>query len=70
MLLAVWSLCGTAIFAQKPAVDLDVIARHEIEQERVVGASVLVAQKGEIILQKGYGFADLGLDAPAKAETV
>jgi CubicO group peptidase (beta-lactamase class C family) len=41
-----------------------------MEQERVVGASVLVARKGEVILQKGYGFADVGLEAPAKAETV
>ncbi len=37
---------------------------------RVVGASVLVARDGRIVLHKGYGFADLGLDAPAKDETV
>jgi len=59
-----------AIFAQKSAADLDAIVKRVVEQERVVGASVLVAQKNEIILQKGYGFADVGLDAPAKAETV
>jgi D-alanyl-D-alanine carboxypeptidase len=39
-------------------------------QEHVVGASVLVAQGGQIRLHKGYGFADLGLEAPAKNETV
>jgi D-alanyl-D-alanine carboxypeptidase len=50
--------------------DLDAIAKRIIAQEHVVGASVLVAQKGEIILEKGYGFADVGLEAPAKAETV
>ena len=62
------SLC-TEILAQKPA-DLDAIAKRVAEQERVVGVSVLVAHNGKIILQKGYGFADVGLEAPAKAETV
>jgi D-alanyl-D-alanine carboxypeptidase len=69
-LLAAVLLCGTASFAQKSAANLDAIVKRVVEQERVVGASILVAQKNEIILQKGYGFADLGLDAPAKAETV
>lgn len=68
-LLTLISLCGTAILAQKPA-GLDAIAKRAVEQERAVGASVLVAQNGQIILQKGYGFADLGLESPAKAETV
>jgi D-alanyl-D-alanine carboxypeptidase len=68
-LLAALSLYVTGIFAQGP-VDLDAIARRVIAQEHVVGASVLVAQKGEITFQKGYGFADLGLDAPAKSDTV
>lgn len=49
---------------------LDSIARAAIAEERVVGASVLVAQGGRVILQKGYGFADRGLEAPTKAETV
>jgi CubicO group peptidase (beta-lactamase class C family) len=39
-------------------------------QEHVVGASVLVAQGGRILLHKGFGFADLGLEAPVKDETV
>jgi D-alanyl-D-alanine carboxypeptidase len=69
-LLTVFSVCATAILAQKSSADLDAVARRVIEQERVVGASVLVAQKNKIVLQKGYGFADLGLDAPAKADTV
>src|ERR1700756_154398 len=50
--------------------DLDAVARQVIAQERVVGASVLVARDGRIILHKGYGYADLGLEAPAKDETV
>jgi CubicO group peptidase (beta-lactamase class C family) len=50
--------------------DLDAIVRQVMAQEHVVGASVLVAQSGQILLHKGFGFADLGLEAPAKDETV
>jgi len=64
------TLSFTCILAQNSKIDLDAIAARVIAREHVVGASVLVAQKGEIIFEKGYGFADLGLEAPAKAETV
>jgi D-alanyl-D-alanine carboxypeptidase len=50
--------------------DLDTIVQHVIAQERIVGASVLVARGDRILLHKGYGFADLALEAPAKDETV
>ena len=50
--------------------DLDGISRRIIAQERVVGASVLVAKGNQIVFEKGYGFADLGLEAPTKGETV
>jgi D-alanyl-D-alanine carboxypeptidase len=50
--------------------DLDVIVQRVMAQEHVAGASVLVASGGRILLHKGYGFADLGLEAPAKDETV
>jgi D-alanyl-D-alanine carboxypeptidase len=52
------------------AADLDAIVQKIIAQEHVVGASVLVARGDRILLHKGYGFADLGLEAPAKDETV
>src|SRR5258708_13511625 len=56
--------------AQVSAADLDEIAKRVIAQERVAGASVLVARGNRIILHKGYGFADLGLEALTKDETV
>jgi CubicO group peptidase (beta-lactamase class C family) len=70
--LATMILCAVAnrASAQSPAPDLDEVARRVIAQERVAGASVLVARGNRIILHKGYGFADLGLDAPTKDETV
>jgi len=75
--IAILLLCSAANALQSAsssanlqAVDLDAIVQHVIAQERVVGASVLVARGDKILLHKGYGFADLPLQAPAKAETV
>jgi D-alanyl-D-alanine carboxypeptidase len=56
--------------AEAQAAELDAVAQRMIAEERVAGASVLVAEHGKIVLHKGYGYADLGLEAPAKAETV
>jgi len=56
--------------AQDHSADLDAVARQAIAQERVVGASVLVARNGQILLHQGYGLADLGLGAKAQDETV
>jgi D-alanyl-D-alanine carboxypeptidase len=67
-------LLGSAAAESAPAtngnVDLDAIVRKIMAQEHVVGASVLVAKGDRILLHKGYGLADLGLEAPAKDETV
>jgi len=59
---------NTAADLDAPA--LDSIVQRVIARERVVGASVLVARGDHILLHKGYGFADLGLEAPAKDESV
>ena len=76
--LAILLLCSaanalqtkSATSADLSTADLDAIVQRVIAQERVVGASVLVARGDRILLHKGYGFADLGLEAPAKDETV
>src|SRR6476646_1174304 len=59
---------NTAADLDAPA--LDSIVQRVMTQERVVGASVLVARGDRILLHKGYGFADLALEASAKDETV
>lgn len=56
-------------WAQVPAANLDAVAQRIIAQERVAGASILVMHRGKVLLHKGYGYAELGLEAPAKAET-
>jgi D-alanyl-D-alanine carboxypeptidase len=50
--------------------DLDAIAQSAVAQAHVVGASVLVAKGDHILLLKGYGVSDLGLEAPATADSV
>lgn len=65
-----WSVAPEECWAQASAAALDAVAQRMIAQERVAGASVLVVQRGKVILLKGYGYADLGLEAPAKDETV
>ena len=56
--------------APTPAPDLDAIVRKIVAREQVVGASVLVARDGKILLHKGYGLAELSLQVPANPETV
>jgi D-alanyl-D-alanine carboxypeptidase len=60
----------TATAAHLDAAQLDSLVQRVIARERVVGASVLVARGDRILLHKGYGFADLGLETPTKNETV
>src|SRR5215472_16355359 len=69
-LLAVFVSSSTIFGVGQNSANLDDVAKRAIARERVVGASVLVAREGKILLHKGYGFADLGLEAPAKDETV
>ncbi|HMG23811.1 MAG TPA: serine hydrolase domain-containing protein [Kofleriaceae bacterium] len=56
-------------WAQPTAAALDAVAQRMIAQERVAGASVLVVHRGAVILHKGYGQADLGLEVPTRDET-
>jgi CubicO group peptidase (beta-lactamase class C family) len=49
---------------------LDAVAQRVVTEQRIVGASVLVAQRGKVLLHKGYGRAELGLDVAARDDTV
>jgi len=50
--------------------DLDAVARQAVAQSHVVGASVLVARGDRILLLKGYGVSDIGLEAPSRPDSV
>ena len=68
---AIISLCFPALALAEPSqADLDAVARQAFTQANVVGASVLVARGDRILLLKGYGVSDIGLEAPAKPDSV
>src|ERR1700677_3274265 len=50
--------------------DLDSVAKQAVAESHVVGASVLVAKGDQILLLKGYGISDIGLEAPSRADSV
>ena len=50
--------------------DLNSFARQAVLESHVVGASVLVARGDHILLLKGYGVSDIGLQAPAQPDSV
>lgn len=64
------AILAVSTYADELGDRLDAAAKRKIAEERVVGASLLVAIHGRVVLHKGYGFADLGLEAPTKAESV
>jgi CubicO group peptidase (beta-lactamase class C family) len=49
--------------------ELDKIVKAAFAQQKAAGASILIAQNGKIILNKGYGFAHLGFRVPATPQT-
>jgi CubicO group peptidase (beta-lactamase class C family) len=49
---------------------VDSVSNAAVAEQRTAGVSVAIAKNGRTILAKGYGFADLENDVPAKAETV
>ncbi|HTD74315.1 MAG TPA: serine hydrolase domain-containing protein [Steroidobacteraceae bacterium] len=68
---AILSLSFHAVaLAESSQSDLDSIAKQAVAQSHVVGASVLVAKGDRILLLKGYGVSDLGLEAPSKPDSV
>jgi CubicO group peptidase (beta-lactamase class C family) len=62
----------TTLLAQDPAwvPHVDAILAKRVAQPDAVGFSIGVAQKGKVLLAKGYGIADLEFDAPADGETM
>jgi D-alanyl-D-alanine carboxypeptidase len=68
---AVLSLSFHAVsLAETSQSDLDAVAKKAVAESHVVGASVLVARGDHILLLKGYGVSDIGLEAPSRADSV
>jgi D-alanyl-D-alanine carboxypeptidase len=49
---------------------VDSVANAAVAEQRTAGVSVAVVKNGRPLVVKGYGFADLENDVPAKPETV
>lgn len=56
--------------AEKLSARVDALAREAIDKEGVPGLSIAVGQDGEILLAKGYGYADAQRGVPATADTL
>src|SRR6201985_890808 len=70
LVTAILSLGVRAVsLAETSQSELDAVAGEAVAQSHVVGASVLVAKGDQILLLKGYGVSDIGLEAPAKSDS-
>ena len=50
--------------------EVDALMKQEMRARHIPGASVAVVSKGEVVLLKGYGLADVENQVPAAANTV
>ena len=55
---------------QKTTDAIDALARATLHAEQIPGLSLAVAQDGKVAYAQGYGYANVELKAPARAETV
>jgi CubicO group peptidase (beta-lactamase class C family) len=49
---------------------VDDYVQAEMQKQRIPGVSVAVVKAGEIVLAKGYGYANVELQVPVKPETI
>jgi len=72
---AVISMCAGVARAAPPSNDellsrVDAIAAEYLQKPGAVGLSIGVARKGQVIVAKAYGLADVELDVPANKDTM
>ena len=60
-------LLPISIVAQTP--NYDSLVKELAPKLNAAGASVLITQKGKVLLDKGYGYAHLGFKVPATSDT-
>jgi len=80
VLAAVGVVSATAAFAQNPAPaapldpqrlkSIDSFIATEMSRQRIPGLSVGIYSRGQILLAKGYGLANVELGVPVKPETM
>ena len=68
LVAALFCLSATYSFAQTDKID-DYV-KSEMEKQKIPGLSIAVVKNGEVIKAKGYGLANVELNAPAAPETI
>ena len=70
--LALCAWCGPGAQSPSPALaaKIDALAAEHLAKPGGVGLSVAVAQRGKLLLAKGYGKADAEFDVPANEQTM
>ena len=69
--MKIWLLClfmPSLAFAQIDSTDI--IVRHMMEKQKIVGLSLAVIRNGQPVANKGYGLANVELNVPVTSETV
>ena len=74
-LSAIFVLCAATAFAQAPLdakklAAIDEFVNHEMARQRIPGLELGIYSRGRILLAKGYGLANIELNAPVKPETL
>ncbi len=67
-ILLALAICATGGLAQDVAAKLDQVA-DGFQKNRAFSGSVLVAKGGKVVLEKGYGMANIELDVPNGPDT-
>jgi CubicO group peptidase (beta-lactamase class C family) len=78
ILLAVFACCAAALpvgtpratLTQDEVASIDSFVATEMSRTHVPGAAVGIYSRGEVLLAKGYGFANIELNVPVRPETI
>ena len=69
--LALILLLSTACLAQDlPATKIDDYIRAEMQSQQIPGVALAVVKDGNVVLARGYGFANVEHQVPVKPETI
>src|SRR5262245_58696008 len=70
-------LVGLALLCASPCVAQDAVAsrvddfvKSEMQRQRIPGLSLAVVRDGQIVLAKGYGYANVEHQVPVKPESI
>jgi CubicO group peptidase (beta-lactamase class C family) len=63
-------LAAAGVAPESTTIQVDTCIRAEMQKQRIPGLALAVMRDGQVLLAKGYGFANLEHQIPVKPETV